>query len=297
MRHISEIKTLAKTKGIRRLVIAAADDITVLEAVQSVVSEGYIIPVLIGDKSKILKFSSDIGFEVKEFEIIDEPNPDATAKIAVALINQGKADILMKGLLGTAPLLKAVVDRDNGLRKNNMLSHFTLFESQYYHKLFGVADVAMNIAPTLEEKIYILNNSVEVMHKLGVDNPKVAVIAPVETINEKIESTIHAALLTMMNKRKQITGCIVDGPLALDNAISAEATKHKNIISDVAGDADILIAHNLDSGNILYKSLLFMGGALSAAIVTGAKVPIVLTSRADSEQNKVFSIALAAVLE
>ena len=201
MRHISEIKTLAKTKGIRRLVIAAADDITVLEAVQSVVSEGYIIPVLIGDKSKILKFSSDIGFEVKEFEIIDEPNPDATAKIAVALINQGKADILMKGLLGTAPLLKAVVDRDNGLRKNNMLSHFTLFESQYYHKLFGVADVAMNIAPTLEEKIYILNNSVEVMHKLGVDNPKVAVIAPVETINEKIESTVHAALLTMMNKR------------------------------------------------------------------------------------------------
>ena len=297
MKYISEIVTLAKTKGIRRLVIAAAEDITILKAVQTVVNEGYILPIFVGDKQKIVKLSDDIGFNINKFEIIDEPNPDATARVAVSIINQGKADILMKGLLGTAPLLKAVVDRENGLRKNSMLSHFTLFESQYYHKLLGAADVAMNIAPTLEEKIHILNNSVKVMHKLGVTNPKVAVIGPVETINEKIESTVHAALLTMMNKRKQITGCIVDGPLAFDNAISAEATEHKKIISEVAGDADILLVPDLDSGNILYKSLLFMGGASSAAIVTGAKVPIVLTSRAASEQSKVFSIALAAVLE
>jgi phosphate butyryltransferase len=297
MKHLTDIIALARAKGKRRLVIAAADDDTVLKSVQSVVNDGYILPIFIGNKQRIIKIGNDIGFDVSQFRIIDELNPEATAKIAVSLINHGEADILMKGLIGTAPLLKAVVDKENGLRKNNMISHFTLFESQYYHKLFGAADVAMNIAPTLEEKIYILKNSVEVMHKLGVNNPKVAVVAPVETINEKIESTVHAALLTVMNRRKQITGCIVDGPLALDNAISAEATSHKQIVSEVAGDADLLLVPDLDSGNILYKSLIFMGGALSAAIVTGAKVPIVLTSRAATEESKVMSIALAAALE
>ncbi len=297
MKHLTDIIALARAKGKRRLVIAAADDDTVLKSVQSVVNDGYILPIFIGNKQRIIKIGNDIGFDVSQFRIIDELNPEATAKIAVSLINHDEADILMKGLIGTAPLLKAVVDKENGLRKNNMMSHFTLFESQHYHKLFGAADVAMNIAPTLEEKIYILKNSVEVMHKLGVNNPKVAIVAPVETINEKIESTVHAALLTVMNRRKQITGCIVDGPLALDNAISAEATSHKQIVSEVAGDADLLLVPDLDSGNILYKSLIFMGGALSAAIVTGAKVPIVLTSRAATEESKVMSIALAAALE
>lgn len=297
MKYISDIVAMAKAKGLRRVVVAAAEDITVLKAIQAVVVAGYISPVLVGDKPKILKLSQEIGFDISNYEVIHESNSDATAKIAVKCINEGKADILMKGLLGTAPLLKAVVDKEEGLRKSKLLSHFTLFESQYYHKLFGVTDVAMNIAPTLDEKVQILNNAVEVMHKLGVLTPKVAIVSSVETVNEKIESTIHASILTMMNKRKQITGCIVDGPLALDNAISAEATEHKKIVSEVAGDADLLLVPDLDSGNILYKSLLFMGGASSAAIVTGAKVPIVLTSRADSEQNKVLSIALAAVME
>lgn len=296
MKYISEIVAMAKAKGIRRVVVAAAEDTTVLKAIQSVVNEGYISPLFVGDKSKIVKLSLEIGFDISRYEVIDEPNPDATARIAVQCINQGKADILMKGLLGTATLLKAVVDKEVGLRKSKLLSHFTLFESQYYHKLFAATDVAMNIAPTLEEKVHILNNAVDIMHKLGIANPKVAVVTPVETVNEKIESTVHAAILTAMNKRKQITGCIVDGPLALDNAISSEATEHKKIASDVAGDADILLVPDLDSGNILYKSLLFLGAASSAAVIAGAKVPIVLTSRAASEQSKVLSIALAAVL-
>lgn len=296
MKHLAEIVEMAKAKGKRRLVVAAADDVVVLKAVLGSVNQGIILPVLVGDKHKIVKISNEIGLDISSVRIVDEPDPDATAKIAVALINQGEADILMKGLLGTAPLLKAVVDREHGLRKSTLLSHFTLFESSYYHKLFGAADVAMNIAPTLDEKIQIINNSVEVMQKLGVSVPKVAIIGPVETINEKIESTVHAALLTVMNKRKQIKGCIIDGPLSLDNAISAEATSHKQIVSEVAGDADLLIVPDLDSGNILYKSLTFMGGALSAAIVTGASAPIVLTSRASDEESKILSIALAAAV-
>lgn len=296
MKHLAEIVEMAKAKGKRRLVVAAADDDVVLKAVQGSVNQGIISPILVGDKLKIIQIGNEIGFDISSVRIVDEPNPDATAKIAVSLINQGEADILMKGLIGTAPLLKAVVDREQGLRKNTLLSHFTLFESSYYHKLFGASDVAMNIAPTLDEKIHIINNSVEVMQKLGVLVPKVAMIGPVETINEKIESTVHAALLTVMNKRKQIKGCIIDGPLSLDNAISAEATSHKQIVSEVAGDADLLIVPDLDSGNILYKSLTFMGGALSAAIVTGARAPIVLTSRASDEESKILSIALAAAV-
>lgn len=297
MKYLSEIVVMAQSKGTRRLVVAAADDDTVLKAIKTVVSEGYITPILIGNKSNILKISDEISFNIAGIEIIDDSEPSSMARKAVSLVNEGKADIVMKGLIATGTLLKAVVDKDNGLRKNNLISHFTLFESKYYHKLFAATDVAMNIAPNLEEKIQILNNAVQVMHKLGISNPKVAIIAPVETVNEKIESTIHAAILSMMNKRQQITGCMVDGPLAFDNAISTEATEHKKIISEVAGNADILLVPNLDSGNILYKSLMFMGGALSAAIVTGARVPIILTSRAASEHSKIMSIALAAALD
>jgi phosphate butyryltransferase len=297
MKSLSDIMTMAKSKGVRRLSVASADDRSVLRAVQSAMSEGFIIPILIGNEKNILRISNEINFDVNGIEIIDETNPTVIARMAVSLINQGKADILMKGMIATAPLLKAVVDKENGLRKNRLLSHFTLFESKYYHKLFGVTDVAMNIAPSLEEKMQILNNAVEIMHKLDNSNPKVAILAPAETVNPKIESSIHAAILTMMNRRGQIKGCVVDGPLAFDNAISAEATGHKGIVSEVAGDADILLVPELNSGNILYKTLLFMGGALSVAIVTGAKVPIVLTSRAASEHSKLMSMALASVLE
>jgi phosphate butyryltransferase len=296
MKHLSEIVAMAKIKGIRRLIVAAADDDTVLKAIKEVVHEGYIVPILVGNKANILKIASEIKFNLSHIEIIDESDPTVIAYKSVSLITDGKGDILMKGFIATGTLLKAAVDKEKGLRKNNIISHFTLFESKHYHKLLGVTDVAMNIAPNLDEKIHILNNAVEVMHKLGINNPKVAIVTPVETVNEKIESTVHAAILTVMNKREQISGCIVDGPLAFDNAISFEATKHKKIISEVAGDADIILVPNLDSGNILYKSLLFMGEALSAAIITGAKVPIVLTSRAASEHSKIVSIALAASL-
>jgi phosphate butyryltransferase len=292
-----ELVTIAKTKCVKRLVVACAEDDAVLKAVQKASKEGFITPILIGNKQKIIDLCNSLSINATNIEIIDEPEPSLTAYKAVALINAGKADILMKGLLSTAMLLKAVITKDNGLRKAQILSHFAIFESKFYHKIFGISDAAMNIAPTFEEKIHILNNAVDVMHKLGISTPKVAILSPVETISEKIESTIHASMLTVMNKRNQIKGCIVDGPLSLDNIVSAEAAKHKSIVSDVAGDADIIIVPELDCGNALYKSLIFMSGAMSAAIVAGAKVPIVLTSRADSEQNKFLSIAFAAALE
>lgn len=297
MNSLLDLVTIAKTKCVKRLVVACAEDEAVLQAVQNAYKEGFITPILIGNKKKIIDICKNIGINVANDEIIDEPDPVLTAYKAVGLINAGKADILMKGLLSTAMLLKAVITKDNGLRKSQILSHFALFESKHYHKIFGISDAAMNIAPTLDEKIHILNNAVDVMHKLGITVPKVAILAPVETISEKIESTVHASMITMMNKRNQIKGCIVDGPLSLDNIVSTEAAKHKGIISEVAGDADIIIVPALDCGNALYKSLIFMSGAQSAAVVAGAKVPIVLTSRADSEHNKYLSIAFAAALE
>ena len=296
MKLLSEIVILAKKKGTSKIVVAAADDKPVLLAIKKAFEEGIVIPVLIGDEKAIRKIASEISFDIQNIEIINEINPGLSAKKAVAYIKEGKASILMKGLVATAPLLKAVLDKETGLRKCATLSHLALFESSFYHKVFAVTDAAMNINPEFEEKVHILTNAVDVFHRLGFKNPKIAVLAPVETVNEKIESTLHAAQLTMMNKRKQINGCIIDGPLALDNAISFEAAEHKGIKSEVAGDADILMVSNLDSGNILYKSLIFLGGALSAAIITGASVPIVLTSRADSEHSKFISIALAAAL-
>jgi phosphate butyryltransferase len=297
MDSISGLISIAKTKSVKRLVVASAEDLTVLMAVQKAFDEGFISPILIGNKQKILDICNNNGIVATNFEIINEPDPALTTYKAVALINAGQADILMKGLISTATLLKAVIAKDNGLRKSQILSHFAIFESKCYHKIFGISDAAMNIAPTLEEKILILNNAVGVMCKLGIEVPKVAILAPVETVSDKIESTMHAAMITIMNKRGQIKNCIVDGPLSFDNIISSGAAQHKGITSEVAGDADIIIVPDLDCGNALYKSLIFMGGTISAAIVAGAKVPIVLTSRSDLEYNKFMSIAFAAALD
>jgi phosphate butyryltransferase len=177
-----------------------------------------------------------------------------------------------------------------------VLSHLALFEIPGYHKLLAVTDAAMNICPDAEEKVSIIRNAVEVYHRLGQKNPKIAVIGPVEIVNQKIESTVHASMLTLMNRRGQITGCLIDGPLALDNAVNKEAAEHKGIISEVAGDVDIILTPDLNSGNILYKSLIFLAGSTSAAIVMGADSPVVLTSRADSEASKLMSVVLAAAL-
>ena len=294
MRHLSEIIEIAKQKRTRKLALAAAGDEDALLAVKNAVENDLIEPVLVGNMLNINIIAKNIDFDISKYETHHEEDKFKTSQKAVELIREGKAEILMKGAVDTGTLMKAVLDKEKGLRKGDTLSHVAIFESQYYHKLLGVTDAAMNINPEFETKIAIIKNAIELFHKLGVQTPKVAIVGPVETVNPKIESTIHAATISMMNYRKQITGCIIDGPLAIDNATSKKSAELKNITSDVAGDADILMAPNIDSANILYKTLNFLGGAVAGAVIMGAKVPIVLTSRSDSDKSKFYSIALAA---
>lgn len=295
---LSDLVNIARKKKTRRLAVAAAEDKAVLEAVKDAQKESIIQPVLVGDKEKIEALGKEVGLSIEEAEIIDNrKGANESARIAVSIVREGKADVLMKGMVSTGPLLKAVLDKENGLRKGGALSHLALFESPYYHKLLGVTDAAMNVAPEFEEKVSILNNAVEAFHKLGIETPKVAVVGAVETVNPKMEATTHAALMKTMNARNQIKGCIVDGPLALDNAVSREAARHKGIESDVAGDCDIILTPDIEAGNILYKSLNFLGGATAAAVIMGAAVPVVLTSRSDNKKSKMLSIALAAAMD
>jgi phosphate butyryltransferase len=201
----------------------------------------------------------------------------------------------MKGKVGTSDMLKSILNKEYGLRTGKLLSHFAYFEVENYHKLIGLTDVAMNIAPNLTEKIAILNNAVNVLNKLGIEKPKVAVLGAVEKVNTEMETTLDAALLSKMNQRDQILNCIVDGPLAFDNAVSLESARHKEIKSEVAGDTDLLLMPDIEVGNVLYKSLVFFANAKVASMIVGASVPIVLTSRSDSDQAKFDSILLAAV--
>lgn len=295
-RHLSEILKIAKNQISKKLVVAAAEDLHVLQAVLHAQSENIIDPIFVGDAEKILELCRENELEPMDIPLINEKDPGKCCELAIELIRQGEASILMKGLVHTAPLLKAVLDKDNGLRKNELLSHAAIFEVPSYHKLIGISDAAMNIDPNLEEKTGIIENAVEMFHRIGMKEPKVGVLAPIETVNPRIQSTVDAGDLKAMNLSGRIKGCLVDGPFAMDNAVSREAALLKGISSQVAGDVDILLAPDLNSGNILYKTLIFLANSISAAVVMGASAPIVLTSRADSEQSKLMSIALAAVL-
>jgi phosphate butyryltransferase len=293
---LDQLFDLVNTQKPRRIAVAAAEDEHVLDAIKMAIEKNLISAVLIGNTTKIKDIAANVGLDLSDTELIEEANPNQACVKAVDVIREGKADILMKGLVSTAGLLKAVLNKEKGLRKNDVLSHMSVFESPYYHKLLGLTDVGMNIAPDLKEKTAIINNALELFHAIGIPAPKVAVLAAVEVVNPAMQPTLDAAALSLMNKRKQIKNCIIDGPLGLDNAVSAEAARHKGIESEVAGDADILLCNDIESGNFLYKSLSFLGGATVAALVMGAQVPIVLTSRADSEKSKLLSIALACTL-
>jgi len=293
---LSQLVEMAKAKRKRKIAVAAAGDYDVLEALKNAEKDGIVEPVLVGIKSKIEQICKEIDYDISRYEILDEEDRFEASLTASKLIRDGHADILMKGLVSTGQLLKAVLDKEKGLRKGTILSHVAVFESPHYHKLLGITDAAMNVSPTFEDKIGLINNAVEVFHLLGEPNPKVAVVGAVETVNMRMESTMHAATLSMMNKRGQIKGCTIDGPLALDNAVSKKAAQVKNIESDVAGNVDIIVAPDINGANFLYKALNFLGGASTAAVIMGARVPIVLTSRADSERSKFLSISLAAAI-
>jgi phosphate butyryltransferase len=293
MQNISELlqKSLGKPK--QRLVIAASEDLNVLEAVQFAVEKNLISPIFVGNIKQTIELAKSIKFNIEQFELIDTPDISTSAHISIGLIKNFKADILMKGLIPTANLLKVAVDKHEGIAAGKFLSHVALSQVKSYHKPILTTDCALNISPNFQKKVQIIENAVAVMHNLGYQNPKVAIICPVEKENAHIESTVHAVQLTQMNLDGKISGCQIFGPLALDNAISSESAKHKGIKNDVAGDADILLVPDLDSGNILYKAINFLASGTTAAIITGAQCPIVLTSRSDSSENKLYSIALA----
>ncbi|GAB1372177.1 phosphate butyryltransferase [Candidatus Kapaibacterium sp.] len=294
LKNLNSFIALAKQKTIKRIAVAAAEDEPVLLAIIDAYKNGIAEPLLIGNKEKIKHISDNLSLDISKFDIIDEKDPAKSARLAVQSVRDNSAQILMKGLVNTADYLRAILNKEHGLRQGELLSHIGFFESLYYHKVIALTDAAQNLAPDISEKVAIINNSVELFHRLGVNNPKVALVAAIEGVNPKMPATTDAAIITMMNKRKQIKGCIIDGPLAFDNAVSKEAAEHKGINSEVAGDADLIVAPNIEVGNALYKSFTYFGGALVAAIILGASVPVVLTSRADSDKSKLLSIALAA---
>jgi phosphate acetyltransferase len=254
--------------------------------------KGLIEPILVGPAAKIREVAAGAKVDLGRAEIVDAPHSHAAAAKAVELVRQGKAELLMKGSLHTDELLGAVVARETGLRAGRRISHVFIMDVPTYHKVLIVTDGAISIAPTLEDKVDICQNAIDLAISLGVDRPKVAILAAVETVTSKMPATLDAAALCKMAERKQITGGLLDGPLAFDNAISKEAARTKGIQSEVAGDPDILLAPDLEAGNILAKQLSFLANADSAGLVLGAKVPIILTSRADSVRSRIASCAV-----
>jgi phosphotransacetylase len=254
---------------------------------------GLIKPILVGPTAKIRDVAAGAGIDLARVEIVDAPHSHAAAALAVEVVRKGGAELLMKGSLHTDELLGAVIARDTGLRTGRRMSHVFIMDVPTYHKVLLITDGAINIAPTLEDKVDICQNAVDLLHLLGVERPKVAVLAAVETVTSKMPATLDAAALCKMAERGQIVGADVEGPLAFDNAISKEAAKTKGIESDVAGDPDVLLVPDLESGNMVAKLLSFLGGADSAGLALGARVPVILTSRADSVRSRIASCAIA----
>jgi phosphotransacetylase len=266
---------------------------TALAGAMEAAEKGLIVPILVGPEAKIREIANAHGIKLGQARIVDTPHSHASAAKAVELVRQGEAELLMKGSLHSDELLGAVVARETGLRTSRRISHVFIMDVPTYHKVLIVTDAAINIAPTLEDKADICQNAIDLGISLGLRKPKVAILAAVETVNSKMQATLDAAALCKMADRGQIKGGVLDGPLAFDNAISAEAAKIKGIESKVAGEPDILLVPDLEAGNMLAKQLTFLANADSAGIVLGARVPIILTSRADSVRSRIASCGVA----
>jgi len=269
---------------------------TALEGAIDAGQKGLITPILVGPTKRIQEIAKTSGIDLGQVEMIDTPHSHESAAKAVQLVREGKAELLMKGSLHTDELLSAVVAKETGLRTARRISHAFIMDAPNYHKVFLVTDAAINIAPGLEDKVDICQNAIDLCESLGVKNPKVAILAAVETVTSKMPATIDAAALCKMADRGQIRNGQLEGPLAFDNAISKQAAETKGIHSDVAGDPDILLVPDLESGNMLAKQLTFLAGAESAGLVLGARVPIILTSRADSVRSRIASCAVAMLV-
>ena len=295
IKTMDELISKAKMIETSTMVVACAADEHVLEAVELARENNIINGILVGDEEKILQILKSLKINSSNYTIIDEKDKVKACQKSVKLVSSNDNYFLMKGLIDTSILLKAALNKEYGLRTKNRISHVSVFEVGTHHKIIFMSDGAMNIAPTLDEKRQIIENSVAIANAVGLNNPKVGILAAVEKVNPQMEATLDAEKLVQMNKDGIIKGCIVGGPFALDNAINKEAAKHKGIKDPIAGEIDILIMPRIEAGNIFYKTMMFLSNAKSASVIAGAKKPIVLTSRADSTISKFNSIALAAL--
>ena len=289
---------LSKVKDCRRkkVAVAVAQDEPVLEAILEAKERKIADAILVGDEGKIKEIAAKIGMDLSQFEIIHEPNVKKAALLAVELVHDRKADMVMKGLVDTATFLRSVLNKEVGLRTGKTMSHVAVFEIEGFDRLIFLTDAAFNTYPDLKAKVQIIENSVYVAHACGLECPKVAAIGAVEVVNPDMPATVDAALLAKMSDRGQIKGCVVDGPLALDNAWSEEAAHHKGVKGEVAGKADIIMLPNIETGNVMYKTLTYASNSRNGGLLVGTSAPVILTSRADIFETTVNSIALAAVV-
>ena len=295
---LDDLLELVKTKEKKRLVAAYANDSHTIGAVSAAIDKGIVDATLVGDIDTIKRVCAEEGIDPNKFELVQEADETKAGVKAVALVREGKGDILMKGLLSTDKYMRAILNKETGLmpgKKNDMLTHMAVFEVPAYHKLLVCSDVAIMPAPDLKQKQAILNYLISTAKSLEIAKPKVAVLAATEQVSTGMQACVDAAIISKMGDRGQIKGAVVDGPLALDVAINAESAKTKKVGGEVAGDADCLLFPNIESGNVFYKTCTKFGGAELACMVVGAKVPCILTSRGDSAKTKLYSIALAAL--
>ncbi|WML36215.1 phosphate butyryltransferase [Clostridium sp. OS1-26] len=296
IKNFAEVLQKAKDQETKKVAVAVAQDKPVLEAIRDAKEQGIADAILVGEKSQIEAIAAEIGMDLSNFEIVDEKDNVKAALKAVELVSSGKADMLMKGLIDTANFLRAVLNKEVGLRTGKLMSHVGVFQLNNFDRLLFLTDAAFNMYPELKDKVDIVKNAVTVAQAVGVEKPKVAPICAVEVVNPSMQATVDASILSKMNDRGQIKGCFIDGPLALDNALSEEAAAHKGVTGPVAGRADILLMPNIEAGNIMYKTLTYTTECKSGALLVGTSAPVVLTSRNDSHETKMYSIALAALV-
>lgn len=295
-KSFEELISKANQKTLKKVSVSNAQDEPVLQAVKAAKEQNIATAILVGDEAKIREIAASIDMDLTDFEIINEPDTEAAALKAVELVHNGKADILLKGLLETKTFLKSVLNKEVGLRTGKMLSHVCVFEIEGINRLLFFTDVAFNTYPTLADKVNIINNAVEVAHACGIECPKVAPLCAVETVNPKMQPTVDADNLTKMYEGGDFKGCQIYGSLSMDLAIDPEAAVHKGVTNPVAGHADILLFPNIDAGNITYKILVRTAKVKIGNVLVGTSAPVVLTSRSDDFETKLNSIALATVI-
>ncbi len=296
IRTFAELLEAARAKGPKRVAVAAGQQSEVMLAGLDAEREGLAEVTLVGDEARIRQIAADEGFDISRMEIIEAPTPREAAYRVMKLVSEGQADIAMKGKVETSDFLRAALRKELRLRTGRLLTHVAIFEIPDFDRLIFISDAGVVVAPTLEQKVQIVQNAINVAHTMGIELPRVAVLAATEVVNPKIPTTLDAANLSKMAERGQIRGGLVDGPLALDNAISPESARIKGIKSQVAGYADILIAPDIEAGNVLAKAITYFAQGKMAGVVVGARCPLILPSRSDTREAKLVSLALGVML-